>query len=53
MEFMIWTIPVPGVAVIGNPGLEDATPLVFEETTFVARVFCPPPIEPQAFKKLI
>ena len=25
---MIWTIPFPGVAVTGNPGLEDATPLV-------------------------
>ena len=25
---MIWTIPFPGVAVTGNPGLEDVTPLV-------------------------
>ena len=33
VEFMKWIVPFPGVAVSGNPGLEDATPLVLEEQT--------------------
>ena len=28
LEFKIWIILIPGVAVNGNPGLEDTTPLV-------------------------
>ena len=37
LEFMKWIVPFPGVALNGNPGLKDATPLVLEEEAHCER----------------